>query len=77
MLLESDGKFGGLDISTFFFVMPEYDNIDAEPDELVVFHKGGVEGYIVEETGEFITKEQYEDDEQYVDAYVYNTYVNL
>ena len=77
MLLESDGKFGALDTSTFFFVMPEYDNIDAEPEELVVFHKDGVEGYVIEETGEFITKEQYEDDEQYVDAYVYNTNLNI
>ena len=77
MLLESDGKFGALDTNTFFFVMPEYDNIDADPEELVVFHKDGAEGYVIEETGEFITKEQYEDDEQFVDAYVYNTNLNI
>ena len=77
MLLEGDGKFGALDTSTFFFVLPEYDQIDADPDELVVFHKDGVEGYVIEETGEFITKEQYEEDDKYADAYVYNTNINV
>lgn len=76
IVLESNGKYGALDVSTFFYVLPQYDDIDADPDELVVFHKDGVEGYIVEETGEFITKEQYEEDEKYTDAYVYNTYIN-
>lgn len=77
MLLESDGKFGALDVSTFFFVLPEYDEIEAEPEELAVFHKDGVEGYVIEETGEFITKDQYENDDQYADVYVYNTNLNI
>ena len=77
MLLESDGKFGALDTSTFFFVLPEYDKIDADPDELVVFHKDGVEGYVIEETGEFIPKEQFDDNDQYDDVYVYNTNINV
>ena len=77
MLLEGDGKFGALDVSTFFFVLPEYDKIEAEPDELAVFHKDGKEGYVIEETGEFITKEQYEEDGNYADVYVYNTNINI
>lgn len=77
MLLESDGKFGALDVSTFCFVLPEYDDVDWEPDEYVVFHKDGVEGYIVEETGEFVPIDQFEEDEKYVDAYVYNTNINI
>ena len=77
MLLEADGKFGALDVSTFNYVLPEYDQIDAEPDELVVFHKDGIEGYVIEETGEFITKQQYEDDDRYADVYVYNTNINI
>ena len=76
MVLESDGKYGAFDTSTFFFVLPEYDQIDADPEELVVFHKDGKEGYIIEETGEFITREQYENDDRYIDTYVYNTYIN-
>jgi len=76
MLLEGDGKFGALDVRTFEFVLPTYDKVDYTPDEDVVFYKDGVEGYIVEETGEFITKEQYQNDDQYIDAYLYNTRIN-
>lgn len=77
MLLEADGKFGALDVSTYYFVLPEYDKVDWEPDEYVVFHKDGLEGYIIEETGEFVPKEQFEEDEKYNDAYVYNTNINV
>ena len=77
MLLEADGKFGALDVSTFYYVLPEYDQIDWEPDEDVVFHKDGVEGYVVEETGEFVPKEKFEEDEKYDKAYVYNTNINI
>ena len=77
MLLESDGKFGALDTSTFLFVLPEYDRIDADPDVNVVFHKDGIEGYVIEETGEFVPKEQFEEDEKYDAAYVYNTLLNI
>lgn len=77
MLLESDGKFGALDVSTLHFVLPTFDNVDASPDQDVVFYKDGAEGYVVEETGEFITKEQLEEDDQYVDAYVFNTNINI
>ena len=73
MLLEADGKFGAFDVSTYYYVLPEYDQIDWEPDKYVVFHKDGVEGYVIEETGEFVPKEKFEGDEKYNDAYVYNT----
>lgn len=56
------------------FVLPEYDKVDWEPDENVVFHKGGVKGYIIEETGEFVPIDQFEDDEKYDDAYIFNTF---
>ena len=77
MLLEGDGKFGALDVSSLYFVLPTFDKVDATPDQNVVFYKDGVEGYVVEETGEFITKEQYEEDEQYFDAYLFNTDINV
>ena len=77
MLLEADGKYGALDVSTFFFVLPQYDEVDWDPDEDVVFHKDGVKGYIIEDTGEFVPIEQYEEDEKYADTYVYNTRINI
>jgi hypothetical protein len=77
MLLEADGKFGAMDVRTLSFVLPEYDKVDWEPDENVVFHKGGVKGYIVEETGEFVPVDQFEDDEKYDDAYIFNTFINV
>ena len=73
----SDGKYGALDVRTFFFVLPEYDDVDWEPDEDVIFHKDGVAGYIIEETGEFVPKEQFEEDDKYAEAYVYNTNINI
>ena len=76
ILLEADGKFGALDVRTFHFVLPEYDQIDWDPDEDVVFHKDGVEGYVIEDTGEFVPKDQFEEDEKYDGAYVYNTIIN-
>lgn len=76
VLLEGDGKYGALDLDTLKVVVPEYDKVDLDDNEEVVFHKDGVEGYIVEETGEFVPKDKLEDDEEYVDVYVYNTYDN-
>ena len=32
MLLEANGKFGALDVSTLNYVLPEYDQIDADFD---------------------------------------------
>ena len=45
-----------------------------ETDTGTLFHKGGVKGYIVEETGEFVPVDQFEDDEKYDDAYIFNTF---
>lgn len=73
VLLEGDGKYGMLDIRTGFFVLPEYDDVEPEGEENIVFIKDGIKGYVVEETGEFITVEQYENDDRCWDAYVYNT----
>lgn len=77
ILLEADGKFGALDCSTMCFVLPQFDKVDCEPDTDAVFYKDGVEGYVVEETGEFVPKGQFEDDEKYDDAYVFNTNINI
>lgn len=77
MLLEGDGKFGAIDTSSYNYLLPEYDDVDCEPDEIVVFHKDGKEGYVVVETGEFITKDQYENDDRYIDAWVYNCYLDI
>lgn len=76
VLLEGDGKYGALDLNTLKVVVPEYDKVDLDDNEEVVFHKDGVEGYIVEDTGEFVPKDKIEDDEEYVDVYFYNTYDN-
>jgi hypothetical protein len=58
-------------------VLPEYDDMDWEPDEDVIFHKDGVAGYIIEETGEFVPMDQFEEDDKYAEAYVYNTNINI
>ena len=76
MLLERDGKVGGIDTSTGYFVMPEYDSVEGDIDENMIFHKDGVEGYVVEETGEFVPKEVFEEDEKYDGVLVYNTFVD-
>ena len=77
MLLESDEKFGAFDVRTYYIVLPEYDQVDWEPDQDVVFYKDGVKGYVIEDTGEFVPVDQFEEDEKYDDAYVYNTNVNV
>ena len=76
MPLERDGKFGGIDTSTGYFVMPEYDSVEGDIDENMIFHKEGVEGYVVEETGEFVPKEVFEEDEKYDGVLVYNMFVD-
>jgi hypothetical protein len=71
--LESDGKFGAFDIDTRQFVLPEYDGIASEPEENVLFVKDGIEGYVIEETGEFVPKDQFENDDKYADACVFTS----
>ena len=74
IIIESEKKLGVIDLDTYQCVLPEYDDLDADPDELIVFHKDGKEWYITDE-GERITKEQYENDESYADAYCLNTFI--
>ena len=74
LIIESEKKLGVIDLDTYQCVLPEYDDLDAAPDELIVFHKDGKEWYITDE-GERITKEQYENDESYADAYCLNTFI--
>ena len=77
MPLEGDGKFGAFDLRTARFLLPEYDRIDCGPEQNVLFVKDGVEGYVIEETDEFVPKQLFEaDEDRYGDAYVYNTYLN-
>jgi hypothetical protein len=71
--IESDGKFGAFDIDTRQFVLPEYDGIASEPEENVLFVKDGIEGYVIEETGEFVPKDQFENDDKYADACVFTS----
>ena len=75
VLLEGNGKYGGLDTRTFHYVEPLFDNVEVEPEEEVVFYKNGVAGYVIEETSEFITIDQYDSDECYADKYVYNSFL--
>ena len=74
LIIESNKKLGVIDLDTYQCVLPEYDALDADPDELIVFHKDGKEWYITDE-GERITKEQYENDENYSDVYCLNTII--
>ena len=75
VLLESDGKFGGLDTKTYRYVRPMYDMVDVEAEKRVVFYRNGVAGYVIEQTGEFITIDQYESDECNADKYVFNSFL--
>lgn len=74
LIIESEKKLGVIDLDTYQCVLPEYDDLDADPDELIVFHKDGKEWYITDE-GERITKEQYDNDENYSEAYCLNTFI--
>ena len=73
LIIESNKKLGVIDLDTYQCVLPEYDDLDADPGELIVFHKDGKEWYITDE-GERITKEQYENDENYEDVYCLNAF---
>lgn len=64
IFIESHGKHGVIDGGTHLCVLPEYDEVESSPDDFIVFRKDGQEGYISED-GEFVTKEQYENDEHY------------
>lgn len=68
--LEADGKYGAFDIKTFYCTKPEFDSIEFDGIDDLVFTKDGVEGYIIEETGEFFSKEL-RNDEKYIAAHVF------
>lgn len=76
LVIENDKKKGVIDLDTYQCVLPEYDDLDMEPDELIVFRKDGKEWYITDE-GERITKDQYENDENYGDAYCLNASIKF
>lgn len=69
VLIKSNDKYGLLDVESYQCVLPEYDDIEVVDlaDGHVIFHKNGHKGYVTIETGEFITIEQYENEEKYGD----------
>ena len=64
---KGDEKYGAVDIETYQCVLPEYDAVEVETEGNVLFYKNGQKGYVTVE-GEFITLEQYENDDKYSDA---------
>ena len=72
MTIESDGKCGVVDIDTYQCVLPVYDKLEMDAEDFITFVKGDQKGYITNK-GEFITIEQYENDENYFDATVLAT----
>jgi len=75
MTIKSGDKWGVIDTDTHQCVLPEYDDLDMDAEDPVVFIKGDQRGYIIEETGEFVTISQYEADEKYCDSFVISTRV--
>lgn len=67
MTIENDGKCGVIDLYTYQCVLPEYDDLEIDAEDAVIFVKGKERGYVTEES-EFVTIEQYENDENYIDA---------
>ena len=74
MILETQDKMGILDLRTFHFVLPEYDLIEVELDEKVLFIKDGVKGYVIERTGQFIPADEYDEEYMSDEDIVYNTF---
>lgn len=73
MSIESGDKFGVIDIDTYQCVLPEYDDLEIDTEADIVFIKGEQRGYVTEEKGEFVSIEQYETDEKYIDVPVLAT----
>ena len=61
-------KCGVIDLDTYQCVHPEYDDLEMDAEADIVFVKGDKRGYITEEKGEFVTVEQYETDESFIDV---------
>ena len=73
MSIESDGKWGVIDTDCYLCVLPEYDDLEIDAEADIVFVKGDKRGYVTEDKGEFVTVEQYETDENYIDVPVFAT----
>lgn len=73
MSIESGDKFGVIDIDTYQCVLPEYDDLEIDTEADIVFIKGEQRGYVTEEKCEFVSIEQYETDEKYIDVPVLAT----
>ena len=71
--LFSGDKYGVIDLDTYQCVLPEYDDLEMDAEADIIFVKGDKRGYITEEKGEFVTVEQYETDENYIDVPVLAT----
>ena len=65
---------GILDLRNSHFVLPEYDLIEVELDEKVLFIKDGVKGYVIERTGQFIPADEYDEEYMSDEDIVYNTF---
>jgi hypothetical protein len=73
MSIESGDKCGVIDIDTYQCVLPEYDDLEIDAEADIVFIKGDKRGNVTEEKGEFVTVEQYETDENFIDVPVLAT----
>lgn len=73
MSIESGDKCGVIDIDTYQCVLPEYDDLEMDAEADIVFVKGDKRGYVTEDKGEFVTVEQYETDEDFIDVPVFAT----
>jgi hypothetical protein len=71
--LFSGDKYGVIDLDTYQCVLPEYDDLEMDAEADIIFVKGDKRGYITEEKGEFVTVEQYETDENFIDVPVLAT----
>lgn len=58
---------------TYQCVLPEYDDLEIDAEADIVFVKGDKRGYVTEDKGEFVTVEQYETDENFIDVPVLAT----
>lgn len=73
MSIESGDKCGVIDIDTYQCVLPVYDDLEMDAEADIVFVKGDKRGYVTEDKGEFVTVEQYETDENFIDVPVLAT----
>ena len=68
----TDDKTGCIDLYDNQCVFPEYDDVELNDNGPIVFIKDGQRGYVTDK-GEFITLDQYENDENYIDVPIIST----